>query len=287
MNRALGPLGSHTDECGSPDGRGYSRTIGTWARTSARRPARPGPAQPERPVDIERVVSSRCASGACTRGAARARPVALVAARECRPEQPLRRPSRLAPRSSRSRRCARTCGVAVTKIFTSASGQITVPMSRPSSTAPGGAAAKSCWKLEQRGAHLGDRRDDRGRLADVVALQRGLVELRRIDAPSRRRSRASRVGRLMAGIEQRLRHRAIEQPGVEMAQAVMRGELLAERALAGGRRSVDGDDHERSAPRRRISSVKPGKLVAMKAASSTPTGCSLPSPITSADMAMR
>ena len=36
-------------------------------------------------------------------------------------------------------------GVAVTKIFTSASGQITVPMSRPSSTAPGGVAAKSRW----------------------------------------------------------------------------------------------------------------------------------------------
>ena len=49
----------------------------------------------------------------------------------------------------------------------------------------------------------------------------------------------------------------------------MRGELLAERALAGGRRSVDGDDHESRRPGARISSAKPGKLVAMKAASST------------------
>jgi hypothetical protein len=32
-------------------------------------------------------------------------------------------------------------GSATTKIFTSASGQITVPISRPSSTAPGGSAA--------------------------------------------------------------------------------------------------------------------------------------------------
>ena len=46
-------------------------------------------------------------------------------------------------RSSAARRAARTSGVAVTKIFTSAFGQITVPMSRPSMTAPGGVAAKS------------------------------------------------------------------------------------------------------------------------------------------------
>ena len=44
-------------------------------------------------------------------------------------------------RASSVRRRARTCGSATTKIFTSAFGQITVPMSRPSSTAPGGSAA--------------------------------------------------------------------------------------------------------------------------------------------------
>ena len=46
-------------------------------------------------------------------------------------------------RSSSSAAAARTSGVATTKIFTSAPGEITVPMSRPSSTAPGGAAANS------------------------------------------------------------------------------------------------------------------------------------------------
>ena len=92
----------------------------------------------------------------------------------------------------------------------------------------------------------------------------------------------------MAGIEQRLGHRAIEQAGVEMAQAVMRGEPLAERALAGRRRSVDGDDHARSAPRPRIIGTKPGKLVAMKRGVVDPDRLSRsPSPITSADMAMR
>ena len=39
-----------------------------------------------------------------------------------------------------------TSADAVTKIFTSALGQITVPMSRPSSTAPGGALAKFCCR---------------------------------------------------------------------------------------------------------------------------------------------
>ena len=181
---------------------------------------------------------------------------------------------------------ARTSGVAVTKIFTSALGQITVPMSRPSSTAPGGCCGKAALEREQRRAHLGDRRHHRSRLADLVALQRRLVERAGSIASAAAIARAAIAG-LMAGVEQRLRHRAIEQPGVEMAQPVMRGELLAERALAGRGRPVDGDDHERSAPRPRIRSAKAGKLVAMNAASSTCTGCSLRSPITSADIAMR
>ncbi len=45
--------------------------------------------------------------------------------------------------------------------------------------------------------------------------------------------------------------------------------------------------YERSPPSRRIMSAKPGKLVAMKVASSTFTGRSEASPITRADIAMR
>ena len=90
-----------------------------------------------------------------------------------------------------------------------------------------------------------------------------------------------------AGIEHVLGDRAVDQPGVEMPQAVMRRELLAERAFARRRRPVDGDDHDKSAPSARISSTKPGKLVAMKAESSMRTGLSDASPITSAAMAMR
>src|SRR4051794_16444155 len=45
--------------------------------------------------------------------------------------------------------------------------------------------------------------------------------------------------------------------------------------------------HENSAPRARIIGMKSGKLVAMKAVSSTLTGLSAAQPITSADIAMR
>ena len=67
-----------------------------------------------------------------------------------------------------------------------------------------------------------------------------------------------------AVVEERAGDRAVEQTGVEMRQAEMRGEPLRERALAGGRRSVDGDDHQAAripAPSSRISGTKVGKLV--------------------------
>ena len=48
--------------------------------------------------------------------------------------------------NSRYRRLARISGAAVTQSFTSACGAITVPMSRPSSTAPPGWRVKACWK---------------------------------------------------------------------------------------------------------------------------------------------
>jgi hypothetical protein len=101
--------------------------------------------------------------------------------------------------------------------------------------------------------------------------------------PRRRRRRHRPAG----GIDERLGDGAVDQAGVEMAQAVMGGEFPAERAFARGGRSVDGDDHERSHPSERISSTKSGKLVAMNALSSMRTGLSLASPITSAAMAMR
>src|ERR1051326_1831595 len=124
-----------------------------------------------------------------------------------------------------------------------------------------------------------------------------LVEPGRIER-TRRRACAGAVVKRRAFVEQRLRDRAVEQAGVEVAQSVMGGEMLAERPLAGRGGPVDRDDHaissptgegvvarkrgdgrgepriahDNSPPSERISSTKPGKLVAMKAASSTCTG---------------
>src|ERR1039458_868835 len=139
---------------------------------------------------------------------------------------------------------------------------------------------------QQRRAHLGDGGDHRSRLAHRMGLEGEFIEARRVERLGGG-NRGGFVVRAAASIEHALRHRAIDQPGVEMAQSVMRGQPFAERALARGRRSVDGDDHDRSAPSERISSTKPGKLVAMKAPSSMRTGLSLAKPITSAAMALR
>src|SRR5262249_51117001 len=91
----------------------------------------------------------------------------------------------------------------------------------------------------------------------------------------------------VAGVEERLGDGAVDQPGVEVAEPVVGSQPFAERTLAGSRRSVDGDDHEYSAPSPRIIGTKLGKLVAMNEVSSTPTGLSLASPITRNAIAMR
>src|SRR5262245_1615190 len=147
-------------------------------------------------------------------------------------------------------------------------------------------ASEIALKRQHRLAHLGDGRDQRSRLAHRLALERRLVETAGIERLGGGHGTRA-IFRGAAGIEQSLRHRAVDQAGVEMAQAIVGGEPLAERPLARGRRPVDGDDHERSAPRPRIKAEKPGKLVAMMAASSTRTGCSLANPMTRNAMAMR
>src|SRR5262245_23768665 len=104
-------------------------------------------------------------------------------------------------------------------------------------------------------------------------------------------TRCSHGGRHIAGpaprIDERLGDSSVDQAGVEMSQAIVGGKPLAERAFPGCGRTVNGNDHARSAPIERINSTKPGKLVAMNPLLSMRTGFSLPSPITSAAMAMR
>jgi hypothetical protein len=109
-------------------------------------------------------------------------------------------------------------------------------------------AGRRCGEIllerEHHRAHLRERRDDRGGLADRVTFQRRLVEARRIER-LRGAERPLAVIERMARIHQGLGDRAIDQPGVEMTQAVMGGKPLAERAFPRRSRSVDGDDHAR------------------------------------------
>ena len=154
--------------------------------------------RPERRSISKLVVSSKRASrrrrrAGRSRGPSRAR-------RACgyRPARRRRSPSRRAPRARGTGGGRAPRAAAVTKIFTSASGQITVPMSRPSSTAPSGRLREGALPVDQRRrappgspprrrpprpsrARAGAlRRDARGRAPARGAHGGGLV-LQRID----------------------------------------------------------------------------------------------------------
>ena len=88
-------------------------------------------------------------------------------------------------------------------------------------------------KGEERVAHLRNRRHDRGGFADRVTFQNLLVERTRVER-SRSRHGLGLVVKRASRVEQGLGDRAIDQPGVEMAQPEMAASLF-ERALARGR----------------------------------------------------
>src|SRR5450432_4384995 len=150
----------------------------------------------------------------------------------------------------------------------------------------GGVDGELALKIDQRLAHPWDRGDDGGRLPHFLRLQDRVAEFFRIELEGRL-DRPRLVVEIGARAQQRIGHRAVDHAGIEVAIAVIGGEALAEGAFAGGGRSVDGDNHENSAPSERIIGMKSGKLVAIKAVSSILTGWSAARPITSADIAMR
>ena len=87
--------------------------------------------------DVSRITASAAAArGAVARWLSRRSRARISAARSHSQPHPVPSAGAL----------ARTSALAVTKSFTSASGQTTVPMSRPSSTAPGSRRAKPRWK---------------------------------------------------------------------------------------------------------------------------------------------
>ena len=118
-----------------------------------------------------------------------------------------------------------------------------------------GVRPKSCWKSSSAARTSG--KAETIEAASPISWLLSAASSNRAGSSARAAATArAAIVEPLAGVEQRLRHRPVEQPGVEMAQPVMGGEPLAERALAGRRRSVDGDDHDRSALRGRASSAR-------------------------------
>ena len=123
--------------------------------------------------------------------------------------------------------------------------------------------------------------------------QRGIIQAVPVDilcGPGRRR----RIRRVVAGCEHIAGNRAVQRAGIEMNEAVALGQLPAQRAFAGCRGTIEGDDHPfvflpgaDVGAQLRISAVKPVKLVAIMEASSMETGAFAASPITRKAMAMR
>ena len=123
----------------------------------------------------------------------------------------------------------------------------------------------------------------RARRRHAAASPARLLRFRR---HRRLRSRSGNCSRASA----RSRHRPRYPAACRAAAAARPISSKASSSFSRSKRArhrAQPDAQPKSPPIRRIMSTKPGKLVAMKAVSSTRTGCSLASPITSADIAMR
>src|SRR4029079_12917566 len=72
------------------------------------------------------------------------------------------------------------------------------------------------------------------------------------------------VGRITAARQGVARDGAVERAGIEIGEAVMRGDALGDGSLARRRRSVDADDHRNWAPSFVISGTNAANGVAVK-----------------------
>ena len=116
-------------------------------------------------------------------------------------------------------------------------------MSRPSSTAPPGRAAKArCASISaaRTSRHCGDHG---GRLAHLARAQGRVVEIGEPQSPGDG-DRRDFVVKIAVLRDQGGGGRAVEQPSVEMRQPVMRRDSARNSAFARGSGPVDGDDHQ-------------------------------------------
>ena len=94
------------------------------------------------------------------------------------------------------------------------------------------------------------QRDTAGEAAGFLGAQFG-VEQQAVGEAARGEGVAAVVG--VTAVEEHLPpDRAVEQPGVEMRQAEVRGESLGDGTLARGSGAVDGDDHSYGSPGKTI-----------------------------------
>ena len=182
-------------------------------------------------------------------------------------------------------------------------GSDVAPIENGTATA-GRIAGELPLEVQQRRSHRRLCRNLRRRSRRFVAAQ---VRLLQIFSAQRMGYRGDGlgVGRIMAGPHRLDPDRPVKKPRIQVGIAEMFGETPRQRALAGGRGSIDGDDDRRgknsllrrvsshrqprrmSAPSRFIRVTKPGKLVPIAAASSIATGSALAQPSTRNAIAMR
>ena len=159
------------------------------------------------------------------------------------------------------RRRARSASEAVTKSFADASGKITVPISRPSNTAP--RCGECALKIQQRGTDARDRgHRSRGgigyRSAQVFPIQVGRPQC------TCRGLGGGGIGRIAPGVQHTPADGTIQQASIEVWQPKRRGNPPRQRALARGGGTVDRNDRDaahagdRAAPTRFIRATKPG-----------------------------
>ena len=114
-------------------------------------------------------------------------------------------------------------------------------MSRPSSTAPPGLLGEGALLVDENTPHLGNDSHLRRGIRDGMGGQPMIVEVGEIDLPGGFDGMRFIVQR-PAFLQHHMRHGAIGEAGVEMAEVVIVGDASGERALSGSRRAVDGDD---------------------------------------------
>ena len=98
---------------------------------------------------------------------------------------------------------------------------------------PACAGGEGALEVDQRRAHLGDRRDLRRGLGDLFAAKAVALEILGAEGAGGRHGLLAR--------KHPPAHGAVEKPGVEMGETEMTGDRPGDGALAARGRAVDGD----------------------------------------------